>query len=252
MYRWSDDQKQWGPFIFCRDKYNKNTGFYLDINNRWGDKNHTMMHLSLFGYTCILLLHSSQDYRAKQGRRYGFMIHTEHDVLYLNYGKHKEFADSDDPNQEISWYFPWCEMEHVRHSYYDTKGNHLFDSTHSWRLGGSSSDLESWDREQNRVARIEPLVIPCIDYDGEKFNALIRIEEREWRRGRGSWKFLRWFTRPKIERYIEMHFDKEVGKRKSSWKGGMIATSTPLIDNNIYSSFSQFCMRENITVESYV
>lgn len=61
-------------------------------------------------------------------------------------------------------------------------------------------------------------------YDGEKIPTKIYVEEREWRP-----KWLTW-TRifRKIHRSIDIHFSKEVGKKKRSWKGGCIGCSYDL------------------------
>lgn len=46
--------------------------------------------------------------------------------------------------------------------------------------------------------------------------ATIHVEEREWR-----WRWLQWSSWPsKVVRCISITFDKEVGERSGSWKGG--------------------------------
>lgn len=62
-------------------------------------------------------------------------------------------------------------------------------------------------------------------YDGEKIPTTIYVEEREWRP-----KWLKW-TRlfATTRREIDVHFSKEVGKRKGSWKGGTIGCGYELL-----------------------
>jgi len=58
-------------------------------------------------------------------------------------------------------------------------------------------------------------------YDGEVIPCTFWVEEREWRP-----KWLTWTGRWKdVNRYIEIKFDKEVGRRKGSWKGGCVGCS---------------------------
>jgi len=41
-------------------------------------------------------------------------------------------------------------------------------------------------------------------------------------------KWLKYFVKPEIMYNLEIEFNNEVGKRKSSWKGGTLGHSTPI------------------------
>jgi hypothetical protein len=62
-------------------------------------------------------------------------------------------------------------------------------------------------------------------YDGEIIPTTIYVEEREWRP--------KWLTWTKlfniINRSIDVHFSKECGKRKGSWKGGTLGCGYTLL-----------------------
>jgi hypothetical protein len=62
-------------------------------------------------------------------------------------------------------------------------------------------------------------------YDGTVVNATISVKEREWRPLWFQWTSL--FAKKK--KTIEVEFDKEVGKRKGSWKGGTLGCSYELL-----------------------
>lgn len=64
-------------------------------------------------------------------------------------------------------------------------------------------------------------------YDGEIIPTTIYIEEREWRPKWLTWTKL--FS--KVRRTIEVHFSKEVGDEKGSWKGGCVGCSYELKPN---------------------
>lgn len=64
-------------------------------------------------------------------------------------------------------------------------------------------------------------------YDGEIIPTTIYVEEREWRP-----KWLTWTKKfAYIRKSIDIHFSKEVGKRKSSWKGGVLQCGYDIINN---------------------
>lgn len=64
-------------------------------------------------------------------------------------------------------------------------------------------------------------------YDGEIIPTTIYVDEREWRP-----KWLKWTSLfAKKSRGIDVHFSKEVGKRKGSWKGGTIGCGYDLKPN---------------------
>lgn len=81
-----------------------------------------------------------------------------------------------------------------------------------WR--GDEIGSYNWLQE-NRWKETHPFVDK---YDGSVVNATISVEEMEWRPYWFMWTSL--FS--KVRRSISVEFDKEVGKRKGSWKGGVI------------------------------
>jgi hypothetical protein len=66
-------------------------------------------------------------------------------------------------------------------------------------------------------------------YDGEKIPTTIYVEEREWRP-----KWLTWTSLfAKKRRTIDIHFSKECGKRKGSYKGGTLGCGYDLLPNEL-------------------
>jgi hypothetical protein len=66
------------------------------------------------------------------------------------------------------------------------------------------------------------------DFDGEQITATCKIEEREWQRGRGIFRLL-FIGRNLVRRSLDLQFSSEVGKRKGSWKGGMVGHSIEML-----------------------
>lgn len=59
------------------------------------------------------------------------------------------------------------------------------------------------------------------DYDGTEIIATYHVNEREWRFGGKGFKWLSLFRKPLVRRVLELSFDKEVGRDKGTWKGGI-------------------------------
>ena len=97
---------------------------------------------------------------------------------------------------------------------------------HAMKDGSVTKDYSKNFYDNNRWKNI--LYIEDFDYtyileNGtiQKRIATIKVEEREWRR-----YFLVWTPwKAKISKYIEITFDKEVGERSGSYKGGVTGTS---------------------------
>lgn len=80
-------------------------------------------------------------------------------------------------------------------------------------------------REDHRN-EVNMFTSPYVDsFDNSVVNATFWKEYRVWRR-----KWLTWLPFFEMKReYIEIEFDKDVGRRKHSWKGGVLGTSYDLL-----------------------
>ena len=121
-------------------------------------------------------------------------------------------------NKWWTWDIPFITTEWVRTSVllkddtweHETKGNRKEFYENEWK-----QKQKSWSYD-------------FIDsYDGEVIPTTIYVEEREWRP-----KWLMW-TRlfAKTIRKIDIHFLKECGKRKGSFKGGVLGCGYELLPN---------------------
>ena len=119
-----------------------------------------------------------------------------------------------------TWYIPFLTKEWVRTSIllkggiweHETKGNRKDFYKEEWK-----EKQESWTYNYTD------------SYDGEVIPTTIYVDEREWRP-----KWLMWTSLfAKKSRSIDIHFSKEVGKRKGSWKGGTLGCSYELLPNEL-------------------
>lgn len=118
---------------------------------------------------------------------------------------------------------PW-NLEWVRTSTLMKDGS-WFNETPGNRKSWSGSDEGSYEwLNKNKWQETHSFTD---SYDGTVVNATISVEEMEWRPFWFQWTGLFKFTR----RSIDVQFDKEVGERKGSWKGGTVGCGYRLLPN---------------------
>jgi len=245
--RWSDDDRYFGPFTYSRGGYFKLAAMLCSGD----DDDYPGCHLKLqaFSHTLITRLpRVVRPWRERLGDRYfhshprdfGFSLcaideEGSADFLQLKFG-----AQTGDSATDMSWciFLPWMEWRHVRHSLYDREGRHWHDLPNRMKLGASSwedhcSILESCPRRRFAFR----------DVDGEELIASTCLEEREWHRGAGWFKWLSRFYSPRVQRYLDIEFSGETGEDKGSWKGGAVAHAikTRGEDELHYSAFKRYC-----------
>lgn len=146
-------------------------------------------------------------------------------------------------DKSLMWSFPWMKLRYMGQRWYGLDG----------RLCESVSALEEREckaktgryftelREETE-ARVPKAVFELEDYDGTPIRATAHIEEREWHRGEGWFKWLAWFIPAQISRDMSISFDKEVGYEKGSWKGGMMGHSVELQPGELHeAAMRRYC-----------
>jgi len=173
-----------------------------------------------------------QSYWKTLPREYGFTILDG--VLHIYYGirnsdwtsKNKDKLNS----KSVLWYIPWMNMCFINKLVMNDRGMFV-----------EGTDFEypeaHWDS------------FLFNDFDGEEITARCFIEKREWYRWTGCLKWAA-MALPKIERYVvAISFNKEVGSRKGSWKGGTVGHSIELEfkDESMTAAFKRYCLIHNMT-----
>jgi len=126
--------------------------------------------------------------------------------LWLVWGKKRNHI-------KLPWALQWVRTSTLLND--DT----WFNEVKGKRLDWNSKEYGSYDwLEENKHKETYPYTD---NYDNSIVNATITLREREWRP--------RWFKWTKLfaktYRDIDINFDKEVGKQKGSWKGGVLGCS---------------------------
>lgn|SRR4030042_1434722 len=145
--------------------------------------------------------------------KYGIAIHNNTFWIYIGGGGNFEGG-----TKWVTWDFPFFTKEWVRTSIL------LKDDTWEHEIKGNRKQFynEEWKRKQKSWA------YDFTDkYDGEIILTTIYVEEREWRP-----KWLKWTKLfADVNRTIDVHFSKECGKKKGSWKGGTLGCGYTLLPN---------------------
>lgn len=168
-------------------------------------------------------------------REFGFALSdmgNGHDFLQVFFGPQTHDSDT-----TKSWckHLPWKQWACVRTSVYAPDGTHFA------------------TQENGKFFEFMRLKEECPashfgfeDYDGEMIVATCIIEEWEWHRGEGWFKWLRWFYPAKIRKSLDLQFSAEVGPEKGSWKGGTTGHGIDMLKGETpQQAFERYCAKEH-------
>lgn len=147
-------------------------------------------------------------------RVFGFVVYEEH--VHMYYGA-RTYASL---TEKVKLFcIPWRMTRRVRYDFY-TADHEYFGSVNDYE--GFLTEYEAIKDAERKVPKLK---IQFNDFDGEKIVASCYIEEMEWRNGVGLFKWVGSITKPTIVRSMVYEFDKEAGRTKTDWTGGIISAS---------------------------
>lgn len=258
--RWSDNDRYFGRFTYaCEPRYKK---LALQLGSGDGDDYPgCRLRISIGRHTLIAALPAIiKPYRVwheikteptrsqiiAQGREPGYWESHEREfgftavegALHVHYGPQTHDSVT---TKSKCYFFPWREHKCIRHSVYDLEGD-LFADLPEWGFRNKNGwKVKDVIEDACPVAKFE-----FDDFDGERITATCRIEEREWKRGKGIFRLL-FIGRNKISRSLDLQFSSEVGKRKGSWKGGTIGHSIEMLPGELHeAAFRRYCEKESL------
>jgi len=139
------------------------------------------------------------------------------------------------------WFYPWRETTHIRRSLYDEAGA-LFATFTDDKMWG-----DSYEARKAIEAACPVKLFLFAENDGDLRVAQCRIEEREWRRGRGLWRWLLAWKPNMVRRSLAIEYSDEVGRRKGSWKGGTIGCGIDMEKGELpIEAFTRHCKKEGL------
>lgn len=255
MNKLTDNDRNLGPFTFAR--WNKRFAITISSGDEEDGPAINKITLNAFGWALRIKLpqiiqpmrirHEAQwdaETVARLGRNHYFETHErEFGFSLSNMGGGYDFLQvffgpqTHDSSTAKSWctHLPWKEWRCVRSSVYEPDGTHF-----ATEERGKFMDFM-------RIKEKCPAShFGFEDFDGEMIVATCVIEEREWRRGDGGFKWLRWFYPAKIRRSLDLKFNAEVGPEKGSWKGGTIGHGIDMLKGETpRQSFERYCATEH-------
>jgi hypothetical protein len=171
-------------------------------------------------------------------RKYGVSLFENHLSIY--YGRQTEGREE----KRWGYFLPWNEWRFVRFSLYDLEGKHFWTMPEKMKGGDFGAQYKIVREAEERVPKVG---FRFKDFDGEEIEATTRIEEREWLRGDGWFKWLSVFYKPRIRRSLDIEFSKEVGPRKGSWKGGTLGHGIEMNPGELHEeAFNRYCEEHSI------
>lgn len=174
-------------------------------------------------------------------RQYGTYLFENHFNIIYGRGDANFHRDIFGEEQRWSCFLPWSEWRHIRHSLYGLQGEHLYSQFNKDKM---SDRFDIFYKEEQKTPKV---VFSFFDFDGEEIEATTHIEEREWHRGEGIFRWLSFFFAPKINRSLDIQFDKETGKRKGSWKGGILGHGINMKLGELHEeAFRRYCQQNNM------
>ena len=254
MNRLTDNDRNWGPFTFARWK--GHISAYIQSRGE-DDEGSAYILLAAFGWALRMRLWNwiIRPWREKwiecnwdaetvkrlgrtgywviHPRRFGFSLsdmRNGYDFFQVYYGPHTMDSSTD---RSWSKHLPWKQWRCVRHSTYLPNGQH-------WHT--DPCERGSFQKHWEIMRGCPKIHFEIEDFDGERIIASCNIEEWEWYRGEGWFKWLRWFYPKKIRRAIDIQFNSEVGPEKGSWKGGTTGHGMDMKEGEtLRQTFERYC-----------
>lgn len=263
-HKWSFDwagrdfDKRWGPFLYARDKNQpREIRPYFNLTVRSsGEGRAGYVRLSVGSRTLLINIGSllppirrkvkltyideeqlkrlGRDYRIEEIKReYGFYY--ERGFLNVKYGASTMDSETD---KSRGWFMPWIEWRTVRERIYDVDGDVFGEFV--------PTKERRWWNDRFEMSEKVPKKYFCFkDYDGEFIIAKTHVTELVQRWGTTRLWWMGYLRKPRVRTSMEMRFNKEVGKRKGSWKGGTIGTSIDVRpDEDQRDAFKRWCDNE--------
>lgn len=170
-------------------------------------------------------------------RKYGFSYNDG----FLQVYRGRQTGDST-TDQTRSWSMPWTNWHVRRKSLYGPDG----DLAWSYVTPYGAKGMPYFDAFYAFKEKELEMVSFTVEDAGTALLATTYLEEIEFTRGTGRWSWLRFFSRRRIRRSLDISFSREVGNEKGSWKGGLVGCSIDAAPGETHeSAMRRWCDQEH-------
>lgn len=261
--RWAgENDRYFGPFTYARERKSYRSFAIMFGSGDGDDYPGCRIRVSAFGHTLIAALPAiikpwrkwheittepSRSEMIARGRKPGYWDSYDREygfacaegALHVHYG---EQTHSWPGTKSKVFFYPWREHNIVRHSLYDLDGEHFADLPEWGARSKNGWTVKNAIEDACPVAKFD-----FLDFDGEQITATCKIEEREWKRGKGVFRLL-YLGRNSVCRSLDLRFSSEVGNRKGSWKGGTVGHSIDMLPGELHEqAFRRYCEQQSLT-----
>jgi hypothetical protein len=206
----------------------------------------------------VMVKFDREEFIKRQGKDwYWSYIERQYGISYCdNYICIRYGIQTGDSTTEKSYGFflPWNEWRMIDHRLYDDVGEFFYGTKDDYNFC-SEAGKNKYDELCKEREKVPKVIFEFKDFDGEIIKATTHIEEREYFKGEGHFKWISAFCKSKIQRVLSINFSSEVGERKGSWKGGILGHSIEIEDYDIIynnriqheNAFRRYCTKNNLT-----
>lgn len=256
--RWSDHDRYFGPFTFALGDYYRTFAVCLRSSDDEDRAATFRISIGRFSFLSVVPKWLIRPERKKvypqwdeatvarlgrdwywdiTPREYSVGVSDGH--LSIHYGR-----VTHDSSTEQRWgcFLPWTQWRHIRISFYGLAGERVGDVFDADQPRG----FRHFDAQLAMEERVPKVAFEFLDFDGKRITASTHIEEREWRRGTGWFKWLSMVWPKKIHRSLDLRFSEEVGPEKGSWKGGTVGHSIEMQPGELHeAAFRRYCDQDH-------
>lgn len=145
------------------------------------------------------------------------------DSVSVHYGVQPDCSPGD---KLLHWPLPWMHWNHVEDRMLDLDG----------KVCVTIPAATDYDAKKALEASAPAMRFQFTDYDGTRVGATVQMEEFEFSRGKGWWRWLDRITARKTGRRYSIVLDQESGPKKGSWKGGMLGCNGQALPNELHDA----------------
>ena len=164
--------------------------------------------------------YTKKDYIESIERMYGIVLSKTDTCFHIYYGIQDQLGDLGDKTKykSVVWFIPWLQWDYAYTEYLTPDRSVQYtNDNYDYKMG-----LYIKENIQKMTWKVRD------ETNDTVVTASAFIERTIWRRGTGTFSWLRHFYKPMVRTWFKVDYSDEVGTEKGSWKGGYTGTNITL------------------------